>query len=386
VIAASEPLSEIRAMQRQMLSPIPQRQKPPFHERFRLLGYLRGRTRAALFRFLRKLADTDDARTIQVSSLRNLLPSRPNVSDLDLSGVPYPGLGLPSPTSNVSQRDDVLFITARFRSGSTLLWNLFRQINDCTAYYEPFNERRWFDAAARGDRIDPTHRGVDDYWREYSGLGELGRYYQAEWAHRNLYMDAHSWNPGMKRYVQLLIERAAGRPVLQFNRIDFRLAWFRHHFPNAKLIHLYRHPRDQWISSLVDFQAVPRSVSIADFHSYDHYYLLSWATDLKYFFPFLDQASASHPYELFYFIWKLSFLFGKAYSHFSLAFEDVTANPKARLDELFEACGILNPPLQQLVGLIEKPQSGRWRQYASEEWFQDCEARCDAVIADFLRP
>src|SRR4030095_15163916 len=125
VIAASEPLSEIRAMQRQMLSPIPQRQKPPFHERFRLLGYLRGRTRAALFRFLRKLADTDDATTIQVSSLRNLLPSRPNVSDLDLSGVPYPGLGLPSPTSNVSQRDDVLFITARFRSGSTLLWNLF---------------------------------------------------------------------------------------------------------------------------------------------------------------------------------------------------------------------------------------------------------------------
>jgi hypothetical protein len=30
----------------------------------------------------------------------------------------------------------------------------------CTAYYEPFNERRWFDPRTRGERVDATRRNV----------------------------------------------------------------------------------------------------------------------------------------------------------------------------------------------------------------------------------
>src|SRR5262249_14305528 len=143
-----------------------------------------------------------------------------------------------------------VFITGRFRSGSTLLWNLFRMADGFTSYYEPLNERRWFDASARGDRVDPTHRGVSDYWKEYTGLEELGRYYCADWIRRNLYMDERHWDPDLLAFVRLLCERAAGRPVLQFNRVDFRLAWLRHHFPAARIVHLYRHPRDQWCSHI----------------------------------------------------------------------------------------------------------------------------------------
>jgi hypothetical protein len=40
--------------------------------------------------------------------------------------------------------------------------------------------------------------------------------------------------------------------VLQFNEIDLRLPWFRAHFPTARILHLYRHPREQWCSSLFD--------------------------------------------------------------------------------------------------------------------------------------
>ena len=39
--------------------------------------------------------------------------------------------------------------------------------------------------------------------------------------------------------------------MLQFNRADLRVAWLRQQFPQAKLIHLYRHPRDQWLSVFV---------------------------------------------------------------------------------------------------------------------------------------
>ena len=71
------------------------------------------------------------------------------------------------------QRDDIIFITSRFRSGSTLLWNLFREVGGCTSYYEPFNERQWFNKALRGDDVDSSHRGVDDYWAEYNDLERL---------------------------------------------------------------------------------------------------------------------------------------------------------------------------------------------------------------------
>ena len=87
--------------------------------------------------------------------------------------------------------------------------------------------KRWFDSAARGSHTDPTHRKVDDYWREYEGLTDLADYYQEKWIAHDLFMDAESWDPAMKSYVELMIDRAPGRPVLQFNRIDFRLPWFR---------------------------------------------------------------------------------------------------------------------------------------------------------------
>ncbi len=358
---------------------------PPLHERFRFLGYLRGGARGAFFRIWRQAAATDDGKAIQVSGLRNLLPRRavlpPGTSP---AAKPYPDLGGPPPGPRPSERDDVILITARFRSGSTLLWNLFRNVAGCTSYYEPFNERRWFDASARGSHTDPTHRGVDDYWREYEGLSDLGQYYRESWTEQDLFMDADAWGPSMKRYVEVMIEKAPGRPVLQFNRIDFRLPWFRRHFPRAKLVHLYRHPRDQWCSGFADLKAVPRELTAAEFARFDHYYLRNWARDLKYHFPFLDERSAGHPYRMFYFVWKLSFLFGRSYAHVSLAFEDLCASPLPRLTELFRELNLTSTPPEKLLPLVEKPRSGRWRDYAPEEWFKEHETACEAVLSDFF--
>ena len=158
--------------------------------------------RAALYRLLRKVASTDDGKAIQLSNLQNLLLRRSDVrlgETFALDDQPYADLGYASRSNRTCERDDVIIISARFRSGSTLLWSLFRAIEGCTAYYEPFNERRWFDPAARGDHTDPTHRGVEDYWREYRGLQELGRYYNETWISQNLLMGADSWDPAMKR-------------------------------------------------------------------------------------------------------------------------------------------------------------------------------------------
>jgi hypothetical protein len=104
---------------------------------FRCLG------KKALIRVFIRLLQTEDVRHV-----RNL-----NHHDyVNIRGrVPY--VQNPFASSQRQTKDKAgagaVFITGRFRSGSTLLWNIFRNIEGFNAYYEPFNERRWFDQGAR---------------------------------------------------------------------------------------------------------------------------------------------------------------------------------------------------------------------------------------------
>jgi hypothetical protein len=359
----------------------------PLHEVIRPLGYVRTRLRTAVLRAVNRLFQTDDGKHVLAASLGDLLRWRdPAAPGADvLRSQPYLDLGRAPETPPASRSAGAVIITARFRSGSTLLWNLVRHLDGFTAYYEPFNERRWFDPHARGSRIDPTHRQAEEYWREYDGLGILAEHYCQRWIDHDLFMDADSWNPAMYRYVELLIQHARGRPALQFNRIDFRLAWFRRHFPAAKIIHLHRHPRDQWCSTLVDPAAFTKDHTVAEFAPHDHYYLLDWVRDLKYRFPFLqDAAAARHPYRLFYFLWKLSFVCGRCHAHHSFAFEDLVTRPDDCLAALLRELDVPRADAGGLKGLIEKPRLGRWTTYADDRWFREHEEFCEGVLAEFF--
>jgi len=360
--------------------------RAPLHERVKLLGWVREPLRAALFGFLRKVAQTDDGRAVAAAAFRDVFASpRTALEQLrEFNDAPFPDLPAKSKPNDTCLRQDVIFITGRFRSGSTLLWNLFRHVPGCTAYYEPLNERRWFDPAIRGERIDQTHRKVEDYWKEYDGLQVLGAHYREHWIHRALFMNEDSWDADLKRYVEILIERAPGRPVLQFNRIDFRLPWFRWYFPGARIVHLYRHPRDQWCSSLMKLGNCPKDGDMACFARSDGFYLLTWARDLKYQFPFLDETTVAHPYQLFYYIWKLSYLFGRKYAHYSVAFENLVSDPETQLQRLFAALDVQQYDVEQSKGLIVKPPLGKWKEYADDAWFRQHELACETVLAEFL--
>jgi hypothetical protein len=359
---------------------------PPLHKRWEVLGRLRAALRRRFYEFLASAFATDDGRRIACEAVSSLGARHPRslLRGSSLS-MPYPELGRSQSAMQPSDRSDVVIITGRFRSGSTLLWNLFRQAGGFTAYYEPFNERRWFDPMARGNGTDSTHRNVSNYWHEYDGLDILGRFYSEDWIRRHLLMDEHSWAPEMKQYIDTLIAGSAGRPVLQFNRIDFRLPWFRHHYPSATYIHIFRHPRDQWCSTLQgDLKRFPRDASIADFHPFDKFYLRMWAEDLKYHFPFLDEKCNRHPYQILYYIWKLSYLFGVKYCDHSIPFEALLVDPDEQLRQLFRVVDAEPVHLQALKATIVGPPLGKWREYADEAWFQAHEASCEAVLADFL--
>jgi hypothetical protein len=143
----------------------------PLHERIPLVGCFRSPLRKALFALVDRISRTDDAKAIAARTLRGLLPRQHEFLERGqaINESPYPELAKP-PSQRTCRRTDIVFITARFRTGSTLLWNLFRNTEGITAYYEPLNERRWFDPFRRGERIDATHRNVAEYLREYQGL------------------------------------------------------------------------------------------------------------------------------------------------------------------------------------------------------------------------
>jgi Sulfotransferase family len=346
---------------------------------------LRQRFRDLFFQTLDRVFSTPDGRSLLGRVLSGHLRRPPlPVVPIEALAALYPELPLEPKTENRSDTGGPILITGRFRSGSTLLWNLFRRVPGVTAYYEPFNERRWFDPSVRGERIDRTHRGVTDYWREYEGLTELREVYDELWTDTNLFMDAHAWAPRMERFVRILLGRSNGRAVLQFNRIDFRLPWFRAVFPEAVFVHIYRHPRDQWCSSFLGATPFPKDGTMSQFAPFDGFYLRRWARDLRYHFPFLDEDQVCHPYELFYYIWKLSYVYGRSYCDHSMALERVVAFPERELHALFKACGLRNVDILPLLAVIESLQSGKWKNYAEDAWFREIEARCEATMMRFV--
>ena len=286
------------------------------------------------------------------------------------------------PEVNNEHMSEAVFITGRFRSGSTLLWNIFRNIDKCSAYYEPFNERRWFDQAKRGGQIDSSHLGVTDYWSEYNELHQLGRVYKQHWIDSDLYMDESSWDPAMEEYVDILIRADQNKTALQFNRIDFRLPWFKHHFPRNKIIHIYRNPRDQWVSFLRDPSLMSKNTVLRTYE--DDFYLDPWCHDLSKNFPFLSQELTHHPYARFYYLWKLSYLAGQQYSDISISFEDLVLKPRQTLKDIFDKINWANVDIDELLPLIESPQLGKWRKYADANWFELFESECERNIELFL--
>ena len=350
---------------------------------------IKKRLRIAFFEFLRRVAVTDDAREVFFGLLDEPQCASPllSIKASVASEAPYVELERWS-EAYAPQREEgergALFLTGRFRSGSTLMWNIFRHIPEVTSYYEPFNERRWFDIAGRGSNVDQTHLGVSDYWAEYDHLAELGQYFEEDWKFRRLYMSASAYNAPMQRYIETMIVRAPGRPVLQFNEVDFRLGWLRAWFPGVPIIHIFRHPRDQWCSTLQKEARTAARCRVRDFEAYDGFYLLRWARDLRHTFPFLSLDGDAFAYELYYQVWKLSYLFGKRYAEFSLRFEDLIADPRANIRRILEVARMPEVDVEPLVPLVSPVRTGKWRECADAEWFGEIEARVDATIGRYV--
>ena len=300
---------------------------------------------------------------------------------------PVAGAAVAPPQAERADGARPLFITARFRSGSTLVWNIFRHTPGVTAFYEPLNERQWFRAGgADPEATDPTHLYAERYGAEYAGFEDLSPWFDPDWTWRELYMDARSCDRRLARYLAELIRRAPARPVLQCNRLDFRLPWLRVVFPGADILHLYRNPREQWLSVQRSSSGCPPDQKLTLDTPEDYFYTLEWARDLRRVFPCVDPAQHEHAYAVHYLLWRLSFLFGQRYADVSIAYEDLLHDPAGTLGPVFARLGIDNSELARTgyAALIKAPAPEGWPQYADAGWFAAIESDCEHELARLL--
>ena len=279
--------------------------------------------------------------------------------------------------ANIPLNKMPLFITGRFRSGSTMLWNLFRQLQEVRSFYEPLHDQL---VSYIKHPLQPQreHFFVKSYFDEYQNIPDIVSLHQNDFANHRLLLEGSDVHPELHTYIQALAESvpSAHQIVLQFNRIDFRLAWIKKNFPNAKLLHIFRDPRDQWYSSLTRF-----SGDIDNFIDFNQYYLATWARDLYRQFPFLVSSKLEHAYQRFYFIWKLSYLAGQRLSDLSVAYEDVLAEPEEFATKILRFSNLYTDKNLEacLKTIISKPERA-WTMDKSDDWFLVIEQKCEQVL------
>lgn len=334
----------------------------------------------AMVAIIERMMDSEHVREAVWRTGRDLFAQRPFAPFDVFEQPPLPERFFRQPAPGRADKGEKspIFITARFRSGSTFLWNLFRSLPGVTAYYEPLNENRWFLKEGAGGQVDSTHLGVSDYRREYKGIADLDGMFRDSWAFRELYMDQMHYDPALYRYLVLLIEHAEGRPVLQFNRADFRLPWLKANFPRAQIIHLYRNPRETWMSLLgKGGTQVPLKGEWRPDHYQDLFYTFEWASDLKRVFPFLDPEPDRHPYAIHYHLWRLSYSFGVHYADCTLGYEDLVEDFAGQLPRLLDQVGIREVDIERLQRMNKGRVRNRWQDYAEADWFEEIERNCE---------
>lgn len=94
----------------------------------------------------------------------------------------------------------------------------------------------------------------------------------------------------------------------------------------------------------------------------------------------------AHPYQPFYFLWRLSYLFGREYAHHSLTYEVLVGEPEPTISGLLQAVGVTGYDVGRRRALVNRPVQGKWRQYVDDTWFKRHETFCENMLGEFLQP
>jgi len=266
-----------------------------------------------------------------------------------------------------------VFIHSLFRTGSTYLWNKFRQHGGYWCYYEPLNQvlakidtqnlLTWAYDTNTSGRL--RHPAIDKYhlW-EYKDLlipGQTGvPYFKKSFSFDDFCNNDE--NPDQKKYIDFLLRGAGDKtPLLQFNRTALRIRWFKTHYPDVIHIYLARNPRHQFHSYL----SMLRSEKLDIFLTMDlltasinrnsqyfkplaeriplcEYHFGSFEDERLVYSHLLPLYSDKEKYYIFYFTWFSALLENALHNDFILNIDLLSADPgyRRKVMERFEALDI----------------------------------------------
>jgi glycosyltransferase involved in cell wall biosynthesis len=281
--------------------------------------------------------------------------------------------------SHKASRPSPILITGRFRSGTTLLWKLFRQLDKTVAFYNPLHEylKSYVEYPIQAD---PSHLVVKPYFDEYRDIFDIVSLHRSEFSSHKLLLEEEQEYPELQTFIRsLLLSVPSGKiPVLQFNNIDFRLAWLKQKFPNVRLLHIFRNPRHQWLSELSSF-----SSDIDKTIEFDHFFSVTWARDIYKHFPFLATPQIKHAYQRFYYIWKLSYLSGKRLADLSVSYEDVLQEPTKLLGKILRFANLYSDKNLDICQnmIVSRPDHALRKEKNNFE-LAEIEQACEDVLDD----
>ena len=226
-------------------------------------------------------------------------------------------------------KQNPVFIVGRYRSGTSYFWHIFNQLDRFRAWYEPLHPQ--LPAQIKHTAPKADHVYIQDYWTAYRALDDLSRHHRIEFGSERLYLTAQDSWPELRHYLDYLINASGDRqPVLQFNRMDFRLPWLTGFYPHAQLLYLKRNPIQLWCSQ--------RKHIAKDSHndeSYaDAYELMQWCADLAPLLPFLAPQKERHGFYRFYCLYRLSVLMGTYYADVVIDLDEDVFNSDNYLSKL----------------------------------------------------
>jgi hypothetical protein len=277
-------------------------------------------------------------------------------------------------------RQQVLFITGLFRSGTTILWHLLRQFDNVQGYFEPLHDNL-IDSLSTAAAPDPVHVGVEDYYTAYRPfLEDIQRYHRPEFGVNRLCLGGADSHPQLRDYLELLIARAEGRfPVFKMMRDDFRVPWLKQQFPKATVLYIRRNPRDVW-ASVVRHTPVDQR---ADRWLNTGFDLLIWSANLCPFFSRICSAKIGHSYERVYYLWRISTAVADRYADLIIDFDQgLQTDPAATIKRIATCIGAEVGDIERLAKMVTPRPGGEWRDYAKEALLREIERDCDAMLAE----
>ena len=108
----------------------------------------------------------------------------------------------------------------------------------------------------------------------------------------------------------------------------------------------------------------------------------AFVNDLQFHFPFLRKIG--HPYRHFYYLWKLSYLFGMKYRDVAGLLRGPSNPARWNGRRVVRVADIQPPTTETLETIVKTPKLGKWRDYAEESWFREHEQACEMTLNEFL--